>query len=212
MKNIITIVLSGVCLGATAQHMSVGGKVGSANTTIIHGSEYFDSIEMLDSFNSSLTLEYRFHPNFYAGGGIMYSQRGFMNATLNNYDAQYNMNYTATGDYKYEYVSMPLYAGVKTGHKLYPFFNLGILASRPVTLTVEREYTLHRPTVFMGNGRYKLASTSMDYTLQTELGIGYELSDNLSATFSASYIRDIKSQLAYRFHGVLTHVGMRYSL
>lgn len=212
MKNIITIVMSGVCLGASAQHLSIGGKVGSANTTIIRGSDLFDSIEMLDSFNAAFTMEYHFHPNVYTGGGVMYSQRGFMHATITSYDVGYEMTYSATGDYKYEYVSMPLYIGVKTNKPLFPFINAGILASRPVTLTVQREYTLHKPTVFMSNGRYKLVSNEIDVALLTEAGIGYELSDNLSATFSASYIRDMKSQLAYKFHGVLTHVGLRYNL
>jgi len=212
MKNIFTILLLVVCLGASAQKLAIGIKGGTAHTTVIDHSKRFDSIEMLNSYNASLALEYNFCPGFYIGTGFMYSQRGYENGKQTSFDVLHEVNFTMTSSHKYDFVSVPLYLGVKANKKLYPFINAGILASKPIYITRNFERTYNDPSaLYPSSGSFKYKTKVIDYALLAELGMGYQLCDKMSATLSASYIRDMKSQLLWKYHGVFTNLGVKYT-
>lgn len=209
MKNIFTLVLTVLVLNASAQKLAIGLKGGTAHTTVIDHSKRYDSMDMLNSYNISLAVEYNFCPGFYFGGGAMYNQRGYENGKNTSFDAGYETTSTTTSSYKYDYISLPLYLGVKANKKLYPFFNAGVLASRPINVT--RSLKSNDPlALYPPSGSYKYETKVIDYALITELGVGYQLCNKMSATLSATYIRDMKSQLPEKFHGVLTNLGVKY--
>lgn len=212
MKNIFTLALLFVCINASAQKLSIGIKGGSTHTNITHRNQFNGNIEMLNAFNAALTVEYNFCPGFYLGSGAVYNQRGYKNigyAFIG--DVPDSQHYTYSGDYMLEYLSVPVYAGVKTNKRLYGYFNGGLLASRLMFMRLENISTNDNIVTLLKSGNYKITSNKIDIGLMAEAGMGYQFSDKIAATLSTSYIRDITNHRTSNMHSLFTQLGARYT-
>lgn len=212
MKNLFTLFCILSCIGASAQNLSVGVKGGSTHTTVTQRSNYFSEVDMLHAYHAGITLEYNVGSHIYIGTGAIYNQRGYKNSVTTHFDCFEEPLYTSGADVMYEYISIPLYAGFKTKGKTYGFINAGALGSFGMYQNT-KNYFNNDPLADYGPGPHSLnINSGKPYLAVTgELGVGYKLSDKFSATFSASYMRELNSFRTTRLHGVFTALGMNYS-
>ncbi len=213
MRKIFTLVCILSCLGASAQKLSIGLKGGTAHSNLIKRPNTMENVDMLNGYQTSLTVEYNFCPGFYVGTGAMYNQRGYTNIRQRFTDgtAGGSLVYIYQGDYMFESISLPLYAGIKTNKQLYGYFNGGMLFSRILFMNLDNIRANHPYMDFLPSGSYKVTSTNIDMALMTEAGAGYKFSEKFGATLSASYVRDISNHRTSNMHSLFAQLGIRYT-
>jgi hypothetical protein len=217
MKRILTVLTIVLSIPAFGQNHFIGLK-GGINWTNVNSSNFMSNNDNRTGFNSGLTYQYFLNERFSIGIDLLYFQRGFTNGNVFT-DQLGNLNEErATSTFDYDYLSIPLKAGIMIGDKFSGFANLGIVPSilvEAITTTPVIEGVQEETT---NNVTDKVSK--FDFAGLAEIGANYKINPNflLSASFGYqhSFTRisneDYFSNSEIRHYGMILSFGMQYAL
>lgn len=222
MKKITAIVLTFICLNASAQKHLFGLKSG-LNFSNIYDANPGAQTEYQTGLSTGLTYELFFKKHFSFGLDFIYNERGYIETTNYPIDIiESTLAYRKISEsYNYNYFSVPIKVGYTFGKKIFGFVNLGICTSFLLNAKASAIY-------YDKNGNNAGSETKdftervskVDLAILSELGFGYKLKNkycfytsvsnqsSLSPIYKTAYssIEDVK-HIGYTFS-----VGIKFNL
>lgn len=215
--TVFTIVNSIIIIPVFGQNHFIGLQ-GGINLTNVNSSNFSSNNDNRTSFNSGLTYQYFLNEKFNLGIDLLYFQRGFTNDIVYTDESGNPTGESATSEFNYDYLSLPLKGGIVIGDKISGFANLGIIPSflldaKTTTPAIEgfQEETTNNVTDRV---------TKFDLGGLVEIGACYKITPDflLSATFGyqhsfTSITNDnYFSYAEVRNYGMIWSIGLKYAL
>ena len=209
-KLIIALILIST-ISVFGQNHIVGLK-GGINLTNVNSSNFLISNENRTGFNGGLTYEYRLNTKFGLGMDLLYFQKGFTNDIVFLDDNGNPTGESATSEFNYDYLSLPLKAGFVRGDKFLGFANLGIIPSLLISAK-----TLS-PTIggFFEETTINVTDrlTKFDLGGLVEIGANYKVAPDILLSVTCGYQHSFTSitNENYFSNAEVRHYGMLFSL
>jgi outer membrane protein with beta-barrel domain len=183
MRTVWTIIFGISTLTSFSQTHLLGIKGGVlfSNSSPDYG---YNEKSSKSSFTGGLTYDIQFKKSFVISTEILYTQYGFEAKA----DFFFNGLETITGNYNYNYITLPLKAGVRFGSKLSGFVNIGVvpsfLTSAKSTITTPNT----QETFDIKSNVYEF-----DFSILGELGADYRFTENMLFFTSVTYQHSLRN-------------------
>lgn len=211
MKNLLLIIIALTSISVKGQ--SLIGIKGGLNLTDI-SSDIFTENSSRTGFSGGLTYEHFLTNKISIGADFVYNQRGY-NSKIFYRDPMNNPLGTGTIESNYDYLSLPIKAGVIFGGKIYGFGNIGLVPSIIVNAKT-------KIPGFKYNG-YEYNGETIDFTDSVnkfdlagllEIGINYKLKDKywLFCSLAYQYSFTTITNADYFAGDKMKHYGLTMSL
>ncbi len=218
MKTLIVIILVLSFATATAQEHFLGIK-GGINIASVSTTNYPSPDNTRTGLIAGITYERFLNKKFGVSADLIYNQRGF---SENIYFRDANNQLTGAGEVQvhYDYLSLPVKAGLRFGKNLYGFSNIGIvpsyLVNAKVFVPVADQYGHPTGAIYITN---LTNASKFDLAGMIEAGAGYKLKQFLLFT-SAAYQYSLTSITNSDFlsgskinsYGLSFTAGIKYNL
>lgn len=122
---LLTLIISSV---VNAQNHYLGVKAGYLSSNISSSEDIMDETMPRNGLVAGLSYEYNFLKYFTAGAEVLYEQRGWTQEIIYTNEIGLEIG-KGTIESNYDYISIPIKAGVTFGNKLSIYANLGIANS-----------------------------------------------------------------------------------
>ncbi|HTM67073.1 MAG TPA: porin family protein [Flavipsychrobacter sp.] len=219
MKNLFLSIFVITTLNAAGQDHIIGVKAGvnwtNASTDFLSHTDYRTGV------TTGLTYEYLFNRFFSVGADFSYNQRGFTTDLFFANSVWPFALQSQTIKYNYNYLSLPLKAGLNIGNKLYGFMNIGAVPSLLVKARTMRP-------IFNANGEKTGNETfdatsivkKLDFAGLAEIGAGYKIDGRFRLYTSFAYQRSFTtitnseyfSGSKIEHYGMTLVLGLKYTL
>ena len=217
MRKILTALTILISIQTYGQNHFLGVQ-GGINLTNVNSSNFTSNNDNRIGFNSGVTYQYYQNERFNLGIDLLYFQRGFTNDIVYTDELGNPTGETATSEFNYDYLSLPLKGGVVIGDKFSGFANLGIIPSFLLdakTTTPAIEGFQEETTVNVTD-----RVTKFDLGGLAEIGASYKITQGflLSATFGYQHSftsitnDDYFSNAEVRHYGMILSIGLKYAL
>lgn len=220
MKNLFLFIFAITTLKAAAQNHVIGVKAG-ANWSDITSNNFFSQTDYRAGVTAGLTYEYILTRRFSVGADLIYDQRGFTHDITVFGSLGIPFPEKGTIKYNYNYLSLPLKAGLNIGNKLYGFMNIGVVPS----LLVKARATM---PIFNANGERTGSETfdatsiarKFDFAGLAEIGAGYKIGSRIRLYASFAYQRSFTTITNSEYfpgskikhYGMALALGLKYTL
>ncbi|HNP19712.1 MAG TPA: porin family protein [Fulvivirga sp.] len=214
MKNIFLAIFLISAFNAVGQNHLVGAKVG-INLANINESDFLNQHDNRTGLYTGLSYRYLSKKHFTAGAELIYNQRGFRSdiLTADEFGNPSDENYKSK--FNYNYLSLPIKAGVNIGNKSYGFANFGIVPSLLIKANIIGPD-------FDSNGDYIGEETfnvtdrvsKFDFAGLVEIGGGYKFEEGYSLFTSIAYQYSFTSitNSEYFANSKVTHYGIALTI
>lgn len=167
---------------AFTQNHYLGIRAGSNFSNSSTNSAFFDDFNSRTGLLAGITYEYSFLKMFRFGADLLYDQRGQkMTSTLTNEIGEP----IGEGDvqYIYDYLSIPVKAGISLGNRLFFFANIGLVPAFNISARVKY------PTDVQGQMEDDISNRveSFDLAGMAEAGAGLNFLSRFKAFVAVSY-------------------------
>lgn len=220
MKNLLLLLLTVTTLKAAAQNHVIGVKAG-ATWSDVTSRNFFSQTNYRTGVTTGLTYEYLLTKHFSVGADLIYDQRGFTHDITVFGSLGIPFPEKGTIRYNYNYLSLPLKAGLNIGNKLYGFMNIGAVPSLLVKARTMRP-------IFNANGEKTGNETfdatsivkKLDFAGLAEIGAGYKIDGRFRLYTSFAYQRSFTtitnseyfSGSKIEHYGMTLVLGLKYTL
>jgi hypothetical protein len=211
MRKILTVLTIFISIQTYGQNHFLGMQ-GGINLTNVNSSNFMSNNDNRTGFNGGLTYQYYLNERFNLGIDLLYFQRGFTNDIVFTDEFGNPTGESATSEFNYDYLSLPLKGGIVIGDKFSGFANLGIIPSflldaKTITPAIEgfQEETTNNVTDRV---------TKFDMGGLVEIGANYKITPDflLSATFGYQHSFTSITNDNYFSNGEVRHCGMVLSI
>lgn len=201
-----------------ARDKFVGIRIGASASDITQQRRFFDSTFYRIGINFGLTYDYNIRKHLHVGADLLYFENGFDVKTFVMYDNPDMLLRRAVVHYNFNYLALPLRAGVHYGNKLFGFTNMAMI---PSFLLSAKAYA---PKFEYPNDiiKYKLRKDVRKYDIAAsfETSIGFKPAQKYQYYFSCYVYHsltpfNINNLLggSNAWHkGMLLSIGMKYKL
>lgn len=123
----------------SGQNHYIGVKAGYISSNISSSEDVMEDTKARNGLVAGLNYEYNFLKFFSAGAEVLYEQRGWNQEIIYTNEIGLEIG-EGTIEYNYDYVSIPLKAGVILGNRLSVYANLGVVNSFSLSSEVTIPY------------------------------------------------------------------------
>ena len=220
MKNIFLLILTISTLKVAGQNHLIGVK-GGVNSTNITSSNFISQTDYRTGLTAGLTYEFLFKKHFSIGTELIYNQRGFTNGILLTDNFGNPTGEKHITKFNYDYVSLPIKAGLNFGTKLYGFTNIAVIPSLLIDAKTIKPIFYPDGYVF-GNKTIDVTNrvSKFDFAGLIEIGGGYKFKGRYWLFTSFSYQHsfttitnsDYFADSKIRHNGMTLMLGMKSAL
>lgn len=216
MRKVITLFVVLFTIPVFGQNHLVGLKSGISWTDIISDNFLSDN-SYRNGFVGGLTYEYEFKKKFHIGFDFVYAQKGFKSDIIFTDENGFSIGEKSTGDYNYDYLSLPLKGGFSLGNNFAGFLNLGIVPS----LLINAEIVFQAFEDFDGKTIDVIdKATKFDLGGLLEIGGSYKFKERFMLFTSFAYQQSFTtitnenyfSNGKAKHYGMTLSVGLKYAL
>jgi hypothetical protein len=219
MKKLSLFFVTAISITATAQNYYVGLQ-GGVSWTNVNVTRFVDNTDARKGFSGGLNYGILLKKRFFVGTDILYTQRGFSNTfTLRGINPS-AFNEQATIKMNYDYLSVPLKAGVMFGKKISGFINIGIIPAflfdaKTITPIIDS----NGKTIGTETADVTDRASKFDFAGMAEIGASFTVNKNLffvsltgqksvTSTTNSEYFSNSKIQ----HNGLTLCVGIKHRL
>lgn len=216
MKKLITILLIVCSTPTIGQKHYIGLSGGVSRTQVSFDESAFDT-GFRTGIVGGLKYERTVNNDFFIGLDFLYSQRGFTRDFILTARTGQVIGVSAA-PHDFNYLSLPIKAGVTVGERLSGFVSLGVVPS----ILIEAKYTIPGVDGFYQEETYSLIEEVPRFDLggMFEVGGNYKLNERLLLFTSLWYLQsftNISSDNYFtdrtsRHYGISLSVGLKYAL
>lgn len=217
MRKILTVLTIIISIQAYGQNHFLGMQ-GGINLTNVNSSNFINNNDNRTGFNGGLTYQYYLNERFNLGIDLLYFQRGFTNDIVYTNQSGNSTGESATSEFNYDYLSLPLKGGIVIGNKFSGFANLGIIPSflldaKKITPAIEgfQEETTNnitdRVTKFDLGGLVEIGG-SYQFKKQFLLFTSFAFQQSFTTITNEDYFSIGKA----KHYGMTLSIGIKYAL
>lgn len=213
MKHIIFVFLIVSANDLSAQKHIIGVRGGTTTSNIISENPWMYKNENMNRIFGGVSYQYILNKNIYLGADLIYNQKGYSVPVVYTNDQGEVIKIAGYIDYKYDYLSLPLFLGFKVGNRLNAFAHLGLMPSHLVYAEVDNSnYNDPLIDMFQINSDITKSVSKFDLTPIAELGIGFNFTDRIGLNVSATYHHSVTSITNdnYFANSKVTFYGLMY--
>ena len=211
MKYLLISVIITISFHVRGQNHFIGIK-GGVNYTNINSDTFFSTSSYRTGINGGFLYDFKLNKKIHFGIEALYSQKGF------KYDIHFTDQFgdviedKLTLDYNYNYLSLPLKAGIEFGDKFSGFTNISFVPS--ILVRAKTHIPAWRNVIVSDTFDVTEDVTLIDLSGLIEIGFGYRITDDYIIFTSVSCQVGINSfaNSEYFANSRMTHFGLNSAI
>lgn len=193
MKKLIALISLLINLNAFSQNQLIGLKAG-ANFSNVTNNIFSPNNEFRNGIAVGITYDYWTQKHLFFGAEIIYNQLGFGNKIVFTDETGSPTGEEFKTKFNYDYISMPIKAGLKMGNKISGLINIAAVPSFLVSANIITP-KLDENGKLLGADTYNSTKNVNRFDLagMAEIGALYKIKEKYFIQASAGYFRSFTS-------------------